>query len=160
MNHVFIGLGSNAGNRKENLEMAIAVIGLTMEVIKVSDVYETKAENMQPGHDFPFLNAVMSVKTELTAKEVLNILLETEEKTGRKRKEITGYFSREIDLDLLLFNDEIIFENNLIIPHPRMHERWFVLKPLHDIAPEIFIPGSGKKVAEFLTECEQKVQNL
>lgn len=160
MNLVFIALGSNTGNRRENLDLAIEFIGRKMKLIKVSDVYETKAENMESGHDFPFLNSVIQAETELNALEVLTFLLETEEKAGRKRTEKKGYFSREIDLDLLLFNQEIIIENKLIIPHPRMYERWFVLKPLNDIAPGLNIPGTGKQVQELLKDCEQKMTVL
>jgi 2-amino-4-hydroxy-6-hydroxymethyldihydropteridine diphosphokinase len=95
------------------------------------------------------MNAVLFGNTNLEAKELLKFLLETELKLGRIRNTSKGHVSRVIDLDLLMFNQLISTENDLILPHPRMHERIFVLKPLMDLKPDLEIPGLSNNVQHF-----------
>lgn len=146
MNRVYIALGSNLGNRQENIQNAIQLLQNNLLEIKQSEIYETEAVGMEIGHFHPFMNSVITGMTKLNAQELLTFLLETELKLGRVRNSEKGHFSRLIDLDLLIFNQEISNHNNLILPHPRLHERMFVLKPLMDLNPELEIPGLKKKV--------------
>lgn len=149
MNKVYIALGSNLGNRQKNILDAIELLHTNLLEIKQSEIYETEAVGMESGHFHPFMNAVIFGSTNLEAHELLSFLLETELKLGRVRNSEKGHFSRVIDLDLLIFNQDISNHNNLILPHPRMHERLFVLKPLMEINPELEIPGLNKKVKHF-----------
>lgn len=152
MNEVYIALGSNLGNRQKNINDAVGFLQTKLESIKLSGIYETEAEGMELGHFHPFMNAVIFGFTNLDAKGMLNFLLETELKLGRIRDSEKGHFSRIIDLDLLIFNQLISTDNDLILPHPRMHERMFVLKPLMDLNPELEIPGLNKNVKHFYNE--------
>lgn len=132
---VYIGIGSNMGDREENILSAIEKIGMVMGtstiVTKVSNVYETKPVGYSDQGDF--LNCVVEIKTQLKPEELLVELLNIEEELKRKRTVKWG--PRTIDLDVLLFDDEILSNENLVVPHPRMHERLFVLEPLCDLAP-------------------------
>ncbi len=149
MNQVYIALGSNLGNRLENIQSATKILSTHIANLKLSEIYETEAVGMENGHFHPFMNAVLFGSTNLDSNELLRFLLETELKLGRTRNTIKGHVSRVIDLDLLMFNQLISTDNNLILPHPRMHERIFVLKPLMDLNPELEIPGLSNNVQHF-----------
>jgi 2-amino-4-hydroxy-6-hydroxymethyldihydropteridine diphosphokinase len=132
----YVGLGSNVGDREALVRRAAELIGAR----RVSSVIETEPWGYT---DQPrFLNAVAEVQTELTARAFLDLLLGAERSLGRER---TGprWGPRTIDLDLLLFGDEEIAEPGLVVPHPHLHERRFVLEPLAELAPELEIPGRG-----------------
>lgn len=145
---IFIALGSNLGARDKNLERAIELLKSSdVEVRQQSKFYNT-APVGGPEEQPDFLNAVVSVKTEKTAFELLAICGEIENKLGRVRIEVNG--PRVIDLDLLLFGDQVIKTDSLCLPHPRMHERLFVLEPLTEIAPEAWHPVLGKTAKELL----------
>ena len=138
MSFVYIGLGSNLGNREENLKFALDKIQTTFNIISKSFIYETKPFNVnepQPN----YLNQVIKVCSNgYNPISLLDKLLLYEEELGRVR--LKKNESRIIDLDLLLYGDEIVNSKNLIVPHPRIHERPFVVFPLLDIDKELFHP--------------------
>jgi 2-amino-4-hydroxy-6-hydroxymethyldihydropteridine diphosphokinase len=151
MKRVFLGIGTNLGNRKNNLESAVEKIGEYIgKVFHCSSVYETEPWGFETRDQF--LNMVVEVKTKLEPSGVLGRLLMIESLLGRLR-EGKSYTSRIIDIDILLYNDQVIEKEALVIPHPRMHERKFVLVPLCEIAPEVIHPKFGKDVKSLLKEC-------
>ncbi|MDP2923304.1 MAG: 2-amino-4-hydroxy-6-hydroxymethyldihydropteridine diphosphokinase [Candidatus Omnitrophota bacterium] len=135
MPNVFIGIGSNLGERLDNINNAIVCLKNTpsISIEKISSIIETEPVGgpAQP----KYLNAVIKIKTDLSARKLLGILQEIEQKFGRIRTVKNG--SRTIDLDILLYGDEIIDEPDLQIPHPRMLEREFVMKPLLEMEPNV-----------------------
>jgi 2-amino-4-hydroxy-6-hydroxymethyldihydropteridine diphosphokinase len=135
----FLALGSNLGHRLEHLRRAVALLGAAegLRVVRSSRVYET-APVGPPQPDY--LNAVIEVATTLTARELLLVCLGAEQTMGRVRAERWG--PRVIDLDVLTYDDERIDEPDLTIPHPRMHERAFVLVPLLELTPDPMLPGA------------------
>ena len=129
---VYLGLGTNLGNKKNNLKNAIKALSLELgEPVKVSSVCQSEPWGFKSPNSF--LNLVVSYNTLLNAAQVLSICLDIEKQLGRKRKESLGYESRIIDIDILLFGDLLVAEDNLKIPHPLMKERLFVLEPLLEI---------------------------
>jgi 2-amino-4-hydroxy-6-hydroxymethyldihydropteridine diphosphokinase len=132
----FVGLGANLGDREAAIRRAADLIGAT----RLSTIIET--EPWGYANQPPFLNAVAEVDTPLTARELLTHLLDVERRLGRERVG-PRWGPRRIDLDLLLFGDEVIDEPGLEVPHPRMAERAFVLEPLAELAPAQEIPGFG-----------------
>ncbi|MDA0178339.1 MULTISPECIES: 2-amino-4-hydroxy-6-hydroxymethyldihydropteridine diphosphokinase [Mesoflavibacter] len=148
---VYIALGSNKGDKFKNLQLAInAIFEKIGAIVSISKVYQTEAMGFD-GDDF--LNTCIAVNTNLSAKKVLKILQEIEVKLGRKPKKSIGYESREIDLDIIFYEDEIIDDKNLIIPHPEAHKRKFVLEPLQVIAANIQHPVLETTVEQLLTNC-------
>ena len=131
-NKVYLSLGSNLGDKIRNLQNAINLIDSEVgNVFSISNVYQTKAQGFT-GDDF--YNCCISLNTFLKPAALLTKLLKIESLNGRKRSNTKSYQSRNIDIDILFFEDEIIDANNLVIPHPRMHTRNFVITPLTDIA--------------------------
>ncbi len=140
----FLGLGSNLGDRLGNLRRAVELLGERgVRVLRSSRVYETDPVGGPEQPDY--LNAVVEVEAEGTARELLEACLSIEEEMGRVRAERWG--PRTIDLDLLIFGDEEVDEPGLRIPHPRMHERAFVLAPLLELTADPKLPG-GRRVAD------------
>lgn len=130
-NLIYLGLGSNVGNRFDNLQLAINSLYAKVGAIhKISAVYETPALGFKG--EF-FYNCVLEMATTYSSSKVLKTILEIEKNVGRKRKLTTGYESRIIDIDILLFNDDVIDKPNLKVPHPQINNRKFVLQPLVDI---------------------------
>lgn len=154
MTAAWIGLGANLGDRAATLSRALeAMDRLTQtRVTTLSPTYETPPWGRTDQAEF--LNAVARVETGLAAKEVLGGLLTIESALGRRR-EGERWGPREIDLDLLLYGDAVIREPDLTVPHPRLAERAFVLVPLHDLAPELMLPGLGR-VDELLAALDDK----
>lgn len=149
---VYIGLGSNLGDRDANLSAARRSLASIGEVTTWSSVYETEpwgTDELQPA----YLNQVVALKTGLAARELIRLLLEIEVQLGRRRTRPGA--SRVIDLDLLLYGDVVIDEPGLAVPHPRMHLRSFVLVPLAEIAPEVLVPGLARSVLELAKEAGQ-----
>ena len=144
---VAISLGSNLGDRRSHLEYAIDALRLDLTDVSVSSFLETTPVGVGPEHA-PYLNAVMAGDTELSARMLLERLLEIEEERGRVRPYPQA--PRTLDLDLVLYGEQIIEEDGLSVPHPRFRERDFVLRPLADIAPDMVDPVTGMRVAELL----------
>ncbi|MCF6094673.1 2-amino-4-hydroxy-6-hydroxymethyldihydropteridine diphosphokinase [Microaerobacter geothermalis] len=142
----YLGLGANIGDREDQLIKALELINSNneMEVTKLSSVYETEPVGYieQP----PFLNMVIEINTYLEPEALLYRLLFIEKSLGRERKLKWG--PRTIDIDILLYDKLEINRPDLIIPHPRMIERAFVIIPLMDLNPDLMIPGLGKSVKE------------
>ena len=147
MEKVFIGLGGNVGNVSENFDTAIEKIKeLIGPVIKQSSLYKTEPWGNKNQDDF--LNQVVCVETNLKPGKVLNNILAIEKIMGRNRNKDNQFAPRTIDIDILLYGDKIINRNNLIIPHPRLHLRNFVLTPLMEIAPDLMHPILNKKIKD------------
>jgi len=149
---VYIGLGSNIGNRFALLQEAVDSIDSRIgTILSVSKVYETPAWGFESE---AFLNACIKIETKYTAFEVLEALLSIENKLGRDRNPREGYQARPIDLDILLFKNDVISQKHLQLPHPRMELRQFVLTPLADIAASIVHPQLQKSIEELQQICE------
>ncbi len=151
----YIGLGSNLGShhgdRARHLELALEALGSVGIVVQLSSIYETNAWGV-PGKQPDYLNQVAALKTELGPRALVVAMLKIEADIGRVRTE--RYGARIIDLDVLLLGDVVIDEPGVQIPHPRLHERAFVLVPLTEIAPDLVHPGSGVTIEEFLGRVE------
>jgi len=139
----FVGLGSNLGEREVTLRAAIGRLrGLPdVEVIQVSSLRDT--EPVGPVDQPRFLNGAVELETGLTARALLGALLELERAFGRDRSAGATHGPRTLDLDLLLYGAETIDEPLLNVPHPRLHERRFVLEPLAELDPDLEVPGQG-----------------
>ena len=144
---VAISLGSNLGDRRAHLEYAIDALRLDITDMSVSSFVETQPVGVGPEHG-AFLNAAIVGETQLSARMLLERLLEVEEERGRARPYWMA--PRTLDVDLLLYGDSVIEEEGLTVPHPRFRERMFVLQPLAEIAPDIIDPVTGKRIAELL----------
>ena len=149
LRRAWIALGANLGQRRETLEQAIEQLRAApgVAVLRVSAWIETEAVGGPPGQP-KFLNGAAALETTLSARELLGLLLRIEQDLGRDRSSNARNLPRAIDLDLLLCEDEVIDEPGLIVPHPRMHERNFVLIPLAEIAPAVTHPVFGKTIKE------------
>jgi len=153
-NTTYLSIGSNLGNRFLNIQKAIFRLNTDDSVVeKVSAVYENPTVGFQ-GADF--LNACFSIRTNLTAEKLLQLITQIENDFGRERSSDGTYKSRVIDLDILYFSEKVLVTENLIIPHPRMTERNFVLKPLADIAPQFYHPILEKDTRNLLQECKDE----
>ena len=152
MNHIFLGIGTNMGNREANLREAVTRIGISIgEIKKISSVYETEPWGFKAENNF--LNMVVEVVTSHTPSGVLGAILMIEAQLGRIRIE-KQYSSRVIDIDILFFDDLIMDEITLKIPHPYLHERKFVLFPLNEIAADFIHPVLKQSVGSLLKSCE------
>lgn len=151
MTKTYLSLGSNIGNRQENLAIAIAEIEKTIgAVLRLSPIYETESWGFD---SYYFLNQVVEVSTSLDPHTLLSQCLETEKQMGRIRTNQEGYLPRIIDIDILLYDDLVLEERNLIIPHPRIKERKFILIPLNDIIPNYLHPVLQKTISQLLKDC-------
>jgi 2-amino-4-hydroxy-6-hydroxymethyldihydropteridine diphosphokinase len=146
---IYLSLGSNIGNRAENIARAVAALASRgIRVIRQSSLYETEPVEFRAQEWF--LNCVIEAETELMPGESMDALLEVERALGRRRREPKG--PRLIDMDILLFGSSIVHTPALEIPHPRMAERRFVLVPFHEIAPGACHPLLRKTIAELLAD--------
>jgi len=139
----YVGLGANLGDRERTLREAVDALGAGegIEVVAVSTLRET--EPVGVGQQPRFLNGAAALDTTLESRELLDRLLDVEQRFGRVR--VPGeHGPRTLDLDLLLYGDARIDEPGLTVPHPRLHERRFVLEPLAELAPGLVIPGLGR----------------
>ena len=141
---VYLSLGSNVGEREENLRTAISKLRQAGELVAVSSFYET--EPMEVANQPWFLNCAAAVKTGLMPKQFLSRMLKIEQEMGRRRGVPKG--PRTIDIDILLFGNSVIHTPQLDVPHPALHQRRFVLEPLAEIAPEVRHPVLKRTVGE------------
>ena len=144
MTRAYVALGSNLGDRDGTLRAALGALAAEpgIEVVRVSRFYDTEPVGYldQPR----FLNGAAALETELPARELLERLLAVELRFGRSRENVPAQGPRTLDLDLLLYGDAEIDEPGLRVPHPRLHERRFVLEPLADLDPALEVPGNGQ----------------
>jgi 2-amino-4-hydroxy-6-hydroxymethyldihydropteridine diphosphokinase len=151
-----VALGSNIGDRLKNLRAArtaILNLGNVSPPFVSSAVYETQPVGCEPGAG-KFLNAVIEFEYEGDSARLLEQLIQIEEVLGRQRHHLQNV-SRTIDIDLLYCGNERINEERLQLPHPRLHLRAFVLRPLTDIHPDLIVPGQKESVRELLAEVER-----
>lgn len=153
MSIAYVGLGSNLNDRTKNLNEATSIIeeASGIEILKRSRVYQT--EPVGPKDQPDFLNAALEIETALSSLELLDFLQGVERKMGRERKKKWG--ARNIDLDLLLYDDEIKNSAKLTLPHPRMHLRKFVLMPLVEIARDKLHPTFKKTMTKLLEDLKE-----
>ena len=142
---VAVALGSNLGDRREHLDYAVSRLRLALQDLRVSRYIETAPVDV-PGEQPAFLNGAVVGDTTLLPRELLNRLLAIEVERGRERP-FSGA-ARTLDLDLVLFGDQVIKEPGLIVPHPRFRERRFVLEPLAEVASELVDPMTGTTIGE------------
>ena len=147
--HAYLALGANLGDRLRTMVEAAARIARLAEsgVGSHSNVYETAPVGGPPGQP-DYLNAVVKIETLRSPHDLLAACLAIERDLGRQRSVPNG--PRTIDIDILLYDDAVLFSDDLIIPHPRLHTRCFVLQPLADIEPALVHPGLGATVGELL----------
>ena len=151
-----VGLGSNLGDKLNNLRVArdaIVRLAAVSPPVVVSPLYETEPVDCEPGAG-KFLNAVMEFDCESRPADLWEELDRIEQSLGRRREDGRN-ISRTIDIDLLYCGEEKIQSERLQVPHPRMHERRFVLQPLADIRPELVLPGQTKSVRELLARLQE-----
>lgn len=149
--HVFIGVGASIGNRSLNLAKALNALieSAHFKMLRLSSIYES--EPWGGVAELSFLNGVIWALTELDPEKCLCALKEIEMALGRKKDK--RWADRLIDLDLLVYGNETIHSNQLIVPHPEMLNRRFVLVPFREIAPDVIVPGTEKKISEHLRNC-------
>lgn len=152
MPNALIALGSNLGDREKNIKNALESIGKRCRILKHSSIYESKAMYYEKQPDF--LNSVIEIETRLKPRDLLKFLKTIEKKLGRKKA--VRYGPRTIDLDILLYGDQVIKQKDFEVPHPRMHERLFVLKPLAEIYPKLRHPVLKKTIIEMA----KKLKNM
>ena len=151
MNTAYILTGGNLGNRQQNLQKALLLLSEQAgRIISISSLYETAAwgNKDQPS----FLNQAIALETHLPADVLLVTILSIEQEMGRRRFEKMG--PRTIDIDILFYNNLVIESNQLVIPHPQLHKRKFVLLPLNEIAGSYIHPVFNKTVSSLLHECD------
>ncbi len=153
---VYLGLGSNLGDRKENLDRALEYLSQRLRVTGKSSVYDT--EPMENPAQPRFLNMVCQAKTMLKPEDLLTLAKGIERKTGRLPGRPNS--PRPIDIDILFYGDQVIDTPELKIPHPRMTSRAFVLVPLAEIAPTLVHPVNKKTAKEMLREIKKGVQEV
>lgn len=152
---VYLGIGSNLGDRFENIKSAIKKIAQLGEISQTSSLWETMPWGC--AQQQPFLNCVISLETILSPFELLKRTSQIELKLGRKREQKFG--PRTIDIDILLYGDLIINKPNLVIPHPYLHQRKFVLLPLSEIAPNLLHPILERRIKELLEDSNGSVED-
>lgn len=178
MNEVFVLLGSNRGDRAGCISRAIEMAEVSAgKIIRKSSLFETEPWGFED--PTPFLNQVVEIDTKLSPEELLEQLLTIEVKLGRIRpfegcgcgiptsssmdkepggKESPAYAGRTIDLDILFYGQRLVFTDNLMIPHPRLHERQFTLVPMHEIAPDFIHPLLKRTISVLLHECKDQAK--
>jgi 2-amino-4-hydroxy-6-hydroxymethyldihydropteridine diphosphokinase len=150
----YIALGSNLGDREQTLRSAVAALRQLGSVDAVSSFYETAPVGMLQQPDF--LNAVVELRTALAPNELMTALLRIEQQHGRDRSASVPKGPRTLDLDLLSYGDVVTETPTLTLPHPSLAERWFVLEPLMEVAPQWRHPVSRKSAAILLSELSQR----
>ena len=154
--NVYLGLGSNLGDRQHNLDEAMELLSQRVRLFEVSSTYDTEPVG---NPDQPrFLNLVARIQTRLAPLELLTLTKGIEAKLGRTRDKPNT--PRSLDIDILFYGDQVVKNRQLVIPHPRLTERAFVLVPLTEIAPKLIHPVSGKTAEKLLAELKQGLQGV
>ncbi len=152
MHKVFLGIGGNVGNKQKNFNEALVLIEKCLgDLLKISSIYETPPWGFKA--DENFWNQVILIKTDLEANNLISEINKIEQHFGRQRK-AGGYSSRELDIDILYFDEELIQDELLTIPHPRIAQRKFVLVPLVEIAPDFVHPLLQQSNFQLLENCK------
>ncbi len=147
MTVAFVGIGANLSGPLQQVKEALSILAEHFQLISQSSYYES--EPVEVGSQPNYINAVACIETEMMPLDLIKKLLQIEAKMGRKRAGVPWGQARPIDLDLLLYGDEVIASPELNVPHPRMYERAFVLVPLYEIAPKLSLPD-GRTVKDLL----------
>ena len=149
----YLILGSNSADKRSKLESTVLLLSTSIgKVLQGSSLYESEPWGYKSTNSY--LNQVLLIETPLNAEELLAATQSIERKLGRKKKSVNGiYEDRPIDIDILFYNKDIVELEHLQIPHPRIPERRFVLKPLYEIAPHLKHPTLNKTVENLLREC-------
>lgn len=150
MSTAYLLLGTNLGNKEDNLKKAIKLIKKLGKIKKHSAIYETEPWGFTEERNF--FNMAVCLETFLSPFELLNEILRIEISIGRKRQE-KQWIAREIDIDIVFYDDRIIHDECLTVPHPQLQKRKFVLVPLNEIAPRFIHPSIGKNISTLLKEC-------
>lgn len=153
MTRVFLGLGANIGDREEQLRAALRLLAARCRIVAVSSLYRSVAvvlEGEAPGPDY--LNAVCEIETDLVSADLLAFAKEIEHAIGRRPA--ARWAPRPIDIDLLLYGDEVVASPELTVPHPRISERNFVLVPLAELAPDAVVAGIGRTAGELAEDAD------
>lgn len=150
MSTAYLLLGTNLGNKEDNLKKAIKLIKKLGRIKKHSAIYETEPWGFIEERNF--FNMALCLETFLSPFELLNEILRIEISIGRKRQE-KQWIAREIDIDIIFYDDRIIHDECLTVPHPQLQKRKFVLVPLNEIAPSFIHPSVGKNISTLLKEC-------
>lgn len=155
MNKIYLITGGNIDNRKQSLDQAALLISAQIgKIIRKSKIYETDPWGITEQNSF--YNQVLIVESNYSAEEVMQKILGIEEEMGRVRTIKNA--ARIIDIDILFFNDEIINKRNLVVPHPLINNRLFVLIPLNELAPDLIHPVFKKSIKDLLVRCEDKLK--
>ncbi len=153
MNSAYLCLGGNIGDREKSLQLALVKINETAgKIIIKSDIYETEAWGVESQQ--AYLNQCVKIETMLTPENLIATLLNIEKSLGRERSFNHIYESRTLDIDILFYNNLIMAKEHLVIPHPRLQLRKFVLIPLNEIAQDYLHPILNKTIFSLLKECE------
>ena len=156
MAKAYIGLGTNIGNKRRNLITAAVLLAERAgDVLSMSSFYETESWGFES--DNTFLNAALLLETELEPLQLLSLTQEIEKEMGRTQKSDGEYHDRIIDLDILLYDLCVINEAALVVPHPLMHKRQFVMEPLAEIAPMLVHPVLNKTMLELAEEIDTEI---
>jgi 2-amino-4-hydroxy-6-hydroxymethyldihydropteridine diphosphokinase len=153
----YIALGSNLGDSKQTLNVAVGRLGRLGQVVVRSSLYETEPVGFRD--QAVFLNAVIALDTQLEPLALLHALLAIERELGRDRTHGIPKGPRTLDLDLLLVGNQIIAEEDLMLPHPALTQRRFVLAPLAEIAPNLKLPQQNQTIAELLAQLPDEGEN-
>lgn len=150
MSTAYLLLGTNLGNKEGYLKKALKLLKKLGKIKKHSAIYETEPWGFSDERNF--FNMAVCLETSFNPFELLNEIVRIEISIGRKRQE-KQWIAREIDIDILFYDDNIIHDENLIVPHPHLQNRKFVLVPLNEIAPRFIHPAYGKNISTLLKEC-------
>ena len=155
MSRVFLSLGSNLGDRLSNIQQAVSSLSMSehIKIVKTSSFYETQPWGNK--NQEWFINAALALDTDLTCEELLEFCQNIEVQLGRIRHENEKWTQRAIDIDILMYDDKLIaIENKLIVPHPFMHLRAFVLVPMLEVKADLVHPVFNKTISELYDELE------
>lgn len=154
MHIIFLEIGGNQGDRMKNILLARNMISDRVgTIVNFSSVYQTPPWGFES--DLAFYNQALKIETRLSVGELLKVNLQIEKELGRVRSK-DKYSSRTMDVDILFYNNQCINQKELIVPHPRLHLRKFVLVPLNEIAPDFIHPVLNKSISELLNLCDDK----